>query len=147
MKLLRDLLVIAAVAGGAWWWTHRPAPERAPAIAGARPDLAMSPATGLKPAVGSSMAGLRHDGGPVHLAGKTSREQPLGARPELLGGGADDVTGGRASEPLHDERTPWEDFMREPRAMAAVVVLCSILYALGTRALRKGPGGRGFTHD
>ncbi|HXT00667.1 MAG TPA: hypothetical protein VN915_08345 [Elusimicrobiota bacterium] len=147
MKLLRDLAVIAAAVGGAYWWTHRPAPERAPAIAGARPDLAMPAASKLPPNVGSSIETLRHDGGPVHLAGKESREQALGRKPELLGGGAVDVTGGRESEPLPDERTPWRDFTRQPRAMAAVVALFIVLYLLGTRALRKGPGGRGFTHD
>lgn len=147
MKLLRDLLVIGLVAGGAYWWTHRPAPARAPAIAGARPDLSMPPPSAAAPKVGSSMQTLRHDGGPVHLAGKASREQALGRKPELLGGGAVDVTGGRDSEPLPDERTPWSDRMRRPWALGAVVALFIVLYALGTRALRKGPGGRGFTHD
>ena len=37
--------------------------------------------------------------------------------------------------------------LRQPWAMGAVVALFVVLYALGTRALRKGPGGRGFTHD
>lgn len=147
MKLLRDLLILALVGGGAYWWTHRPAPERAPAIAGARPDLAMPSAPKLAPKAGSSILVQSGDGGPVHLAGKASRERALGKKPELLGAGAVDVTGGRDSEPLPDVRTPWQDFMRQPRAMAAVVALFILLYALGTRALRKGPGGRGFTHD
>ena len=130
MKLLRDLLLIALAAGGGYWWTHRPAPQRAPAIAGDRPDLAMPAAPKLAPKVGSSLTVPKDGGG----------------RP-LLDRGAPDVTGGRASQPLPDEQTPWQDLLRRPKAMGAVVALFIVLYALGARALRKGPGGRGFTHD
>lgn len=147
MKLLRDLLIVALAAGGGYWWTHRPVPERAPAIAGERPDLAMPPASTALPKAGSSMETIRHDGGPAHLAGKSSREQALGSKPELLGGGAVDVTGARGSGTLPDERAPFQDFTRRPAAVASVVALFVLLYLLGTRALRKGPGGRGFTHD
>jgi len=147
MKLLRDLLLLAAVGGGWYWWAHRPLPERAPAFSGARPDLAMPAASASAPKVGSSLQELHHDGGPVHLAGKSSREQALGSKPQVLGGGAADVTGGQGAETLPDERTPWSDRMRDPWAFAAVVALFAVLYALGTRALRKGPGGHGFTHD
>jgi len=147
MKLLRDLLLLALAAGGWYWWKHQPAPERAPAFSGARPNLAMPAASAAAPKVESSLQTLRRDGGPIGLNGKQAREQALGRKPELLGAGAVDVTGGRASEPLPDEQTPWEDRLHDPKAMAAVVALFIVLYALGTRALRKGPGGHGFTHD
>lgn len=148
-RLLFDCSVVALVAFGAYSWTHRPAPRRAPAISGAMPDLAMPAARPMSAEVGSSMLVAPEDaGGPdVHLKGARVREKALGEKPRLLGASAADITGGRGSDALPDEQTPWEDRMRQPWAMGAVVALFIVLYALLTRALRKGPGGRGFTHD
>ena len=149
MKLLRDCFALLLVAGGVYVWTHRPAPLLAPAISGARPDLAMPAAPALAPKVGSSMLVLKEGAGDgqAHLGGKPARERPLGESPRLLGASAVDITGGRVREPLSGERSPWSDRLRQPWAMGAVVALFFVLYALLARALRKGPGGRGFTHD
>ena len=149
MKLLRDCFVVLLVAGGAYFWTHRPVPRRAPAVSGARPDLAMPAARPMSAEVGSSMLVAPEDAGrpEVHLKSARVHEKTLGEKPQLLGESAADITAGHVPDALPDEQTPWEDRMRQPWAMGAVVALFIVLYALLTRALRKGPGGHGFSHD
>jgi hypothetical protein len=155
MRLLRDCAVILFVVGGVYFWKHRPVPAPVPAYHGARPDLRMPAASGRpsSDAVDSAQYVVPEDpNGPrPHLAGKARaepREQPLGDKPQILGEPAVDVTAvDGPSGVLEDERSPWEERLRRPWAMGAVVALFFVLYALGTRALRKGPGGRGFRHD
>jgi hypothetical protein len=149
MKLLRDLLFLSVLGGAAYWWTHQPVPQRPPALPGPRPNLAMPAGPALIPRVENSLLVAKESTSvDVHLNGKQGKERPLAAnKPQLLGEPAVDVTGGRDSEPLPDERDIWNERLHDPRAMAAVVVLFILLYVLGTRALRKGPGGQGFTHD
>jgi len=148
-RLLFDCAVVALVAWGAYSWTHRPAPRRAPAITGAMPNLGMPPARPMSAEVDSSMMVAPEDAGrpEVHLKSARVREKTLGETPQILGEPAADVTGGQVPGALPDEQTPWEDRMRRPWAMGAVVALFIVLYALLARALRKGPGGRGFSHD
>ena len=149
-RLLRDCTVVALVVWGAYSWTHPPVPRRAPVIPGAMPDLTMPSARPFSAKVVSSMLVVRessNDGSP-HLAGsQPRRERVLGGKPRLLGESAVDVTAGRVPDALPDKRSPWSDRLRQPWALGAVVALFIVLYAVLTRALRRGPGGHGFTHD
>jgi hypothetical protein len=129
-RLLLDCSVVLLVAGGVYFWKHRPVPAPVPAISGARPDLAMPSAKQFSPE-----------------AGARRREKTLGETPQLLGQSAVDPTAGNVPDALPDERSPWSDRLRQPWAVGAVVALFIVLYALMTRALRKGPGGHGFTHE
>jgi hypothetical protein len=114
------------------------------------PDLNM-PAPGGRPSTvaGSSMLIAPEDAGrpEVHLRGVRVKEKTLGEKPRLLGPSAVDPTAGSAPDALPDERSPWSDRLRQPWAVGAVVAFFIVMYALLTRALRKGPGGKGFTHD
>ena len=148
-RLLLDCSVVLLVAWGAYSWTHRPVPRRAPAISGAMPNIRMPAARPMSAEIGSSMLVVPEDAGrpEVHAPGQRHREKTLGEKPDLLGGAAVDPTAGNVPDALPDELSPWEDRLRQPWAVGAVVALFIILYALMTRALRKGPGGHGFSHD
>jgi uncharacterized iron-regulated membrane protein len=153
-RLLFDCAVVLLAAAGAYRWTHRPVPTRPPAIRGARPNLDMPPPSGLTSpqALDSGELVVPESAGDdrPHLAGsKQPRREPgLGDTPQILGEPAIDVTAAGASDGAPaDDRSPWEDRLRKPWAFGAVVALFIVLYALGTRALRRGPGGRGFTRD
>jgi hypothetical protein len=141
--------VVLLVAGGVYFWKHRPVPAPVPAISGARPDLAMPSAKQFSPEAGSSMLVVPEDAGrpEAHLPSARRREKTLGETPQLLGQSAVDPTAGNVPDALPDERSPWSDRLRQPWAVGAVVALFIVLYALMTRALRKGPGGHGFTHE
>jgi hypothetical protein len=113
------------------------------------PNLAMPSARPYYAEVGSSMLVVREDSsdGQPHLAGKPRRDRALGTIPRLLGESAVDVTAGQLPDALPDTRSPWSNWLRQPWAAGAVVALFIVLYAVLTRALRRGPGGHGFTHD
>jgi hypothetical protein len=154
MRLIRDLLALLLVAGGVYFWKHRPAPAPAPAIQGRRPNLSMPAAPGLRPADAPDSAGyvLPEENAVQkrHLAGKApppETQEALGDKPQILGAPAVDVVDPRGAAGIEEARSSWEDRLRQPWALAAIAALFVVLYALGTRSLRKGPGGGGFTHD
>jgi hypothetical protein len=140
-RLLLDCSVVLLVVGGAYFWRHPVSRPRAPAVSGAMPDLSMpeNPALRTRTAVDSAQYVVRETAG--------GRERPLGSKPRLLGPSAVDAAAGSAPDALPDERSPWSDRLRRPWALGAVAALFILLYAVLTRALRKGPGGHGFTHD
>ncbi|MFI5363852.1 MAG: hypothetical protein ACHQ49_17965 [Elusimicrobiota bacterium] len=148
-RLLLDCSVVALVAWGAYSWTHRPVPRRAPAISGAMPNLDMPPARAMTADLETSMLVVPEEAGrpEVHVRGALRREKTLGEKPQVLGGSAVDITAGGIPDALPDEKSPWSDRLRQPWAFGAIVALFIVLYALMTRALRKGPGGHGFSHD
>ena len=154
-RLLRDCTVVLLVVGSVYYWKYRPVPEPVaiPAIPGEMPDLRMPSAPRLRTRRATDSATLvvhelAGNERPRLAGGKSDRERALGGKSRVLGGSAVDATA--ASGPdgvLDDERSPWEDRLRQPWAVGAVVALFVVLYALGVRALRRGPGGGGFTHD
>jgi hypothetical protein len=148
-RLLLDCSVVLLVVGGVYFWKHRPVPAPVPAISGARPNLSMPSAKPFSPEAGTSMLVVPEDGGhpQAHLPNARRRDKILGETPQLLGPSAVDVAAGNVPDALPDERSPWSDRLRQPWAVGAVVALFIVLYALMTRALRKGPGGHGFTHE
>jgi hypothetical protein len=148
-KLLRDCAVVALVVWGIYTWTHPPVLRREPVIPGAMPNLAMPAVRPFSAEAGSSMLVVREESsdGQPHLDGRPRRERALGTKPHLLGESAVDVTAGRVPDALPDERSPWSDRLRQPWAVGAVVALFIVLYAVLTRALWRGSGEHGFTHD
>lgn len=151
MKLTRDLVLIAVVCLGFYGWRHRLIPKPKPLFKGPAPTLAMPAPSNVpaRPDAGEGMLVEKESlGGPErHAPGQRSRSKTLGETPRLLSGeAAPSLDDARPSPPADDQST-WLDRAATPKGMAAVFGLFVLCYLVLGRALRKGPGGHGFTHD
>ena len=150
MKLVRDLLVIAAVCAGFYAWRHRPQPVRPPLIPGPAPTLAMPAPSGRtpRPEDGGQMLVEKDSLGAreVHAPGQRARPKTLGETPQLLSGESAPSLDDSAAPPPPDPVETWLDRAATPKGMATVFALFVLCYLLLGRALRKGPGGHGLTH-
>jgi hypothetical protein len=152
-RLIFDCSVLALAAWGWYSWKHRPVPQPVPAYRGARPNLDMpaAPEGPAAPEVESHIAVSAKDidDSAPHLQGHPDvASHALGDRPKLFEKAGPDST--LADEPagtLSSERSPWLERLTQPWTFAAIVALFLVLYAVLSRALRRGPGGHGFTHD
>ena len=144
-RLFLESALLALAVWGCWRWTHPPETPPTATFPGARPSLDMPAAPALRPAEpGEAMRVVPESLGAA--SGRAAgRARPLGSTPLLLsarGAPADE----RSPAPRPSPPT-WDERLRDPRALGAVVALFLLCYALLARALRRGPGGRGFTND
>jgi|GEM_PF-2301628 len=144
MRFLFECAAVAAVVWGGWRWTHPPVEAPTPTFVGARPELEMPAAPTLRPEKPGDAMRVTPDG---NLGGQEkfgARERPLGATPRLLSTGAP----ADAQSPAPRSSGPsWDERLRDPRALGVVFAAFLLCWLLLGRALRRGPGGKGFTHD
>lgn len=142
-RLLLESAVVAAIVWGGWRWTHPPPETPESTFAGTRPALDMPAAPTLRPApAGDSMRVAPEGIGGTERFG--ARERPLGTTPRMISSGA--PADARSPAPRSSAPT-WDERLRDPRALGVVFALFLGFWLLLTRALRRGPGGRGFTND
>lgn len=150
MKLTRDLVVIAVLCAGFYGWKHRLIPKPKPLFPGKAPVLAMpSPSDRpLRPDADEAMLVEKESLGmpDKHLNGRHGKPKPLGETPQLLTSAVLPSLEPAAS-PLEADKPTWLDKAATPQGMVAVVALFALCYLVLGRALRRGPGGRGLTHD
>jgi hypothetical protein len=151
MKLTRDLVIIAVVCLGFYGWRHRLIPKPKPLFKGPAPTLAMpAPSnTPPRPDAGEDMLVEKESLGMPerHAPGQRSRPKTLGETPQLLSGDSAPSLDDNGPSPLTDDQPTWLDRAATPKGMAAVFGLFVLCYLILGRALKKGGGHHGFTHD